>query len=170
MDTLHTQTEATIGEELVEFFHLNGHMVVEEILTADELQEYRALYDRFLSGEINCWQALDDALLENSCIWYAPGIHRRGIQPHRRAGAGGGALKCDCTEDEGIAAPVRAGSCLSHNGATLHHSRGNRTAQHRRPFILDYRPVATIACKREQGFDHGSTTIDGQIRNQEART
>ncbi len=167
---LHMQSDVAIGEELVEFFHLNGHVVVEEILTADEPQEYRALYDPFLSGEIYCWQALDDALLENSCIWYAPGLHRRGIRPHRRGGAGRGTLECDCTENEGIAAPVRAGSCLSHNGATLHRSRSNRTAQHRRPFILDYRPVATIPCEREQGFDHGSTTINGQIRNEEART
>ena len=42
-----------IGQEEIEFFHLNRCVVVKNILAADELQHYRLLYGRFVSGEID---------------------------------------------------------------------------------------------------------------------
>ncbi|MGB2957783.1 MAG: phytanoyl-CoA dioxygenase family protein [Bacteroidota bacterium] len=263
IDTMDAHADFALGKEEVEFFHLNGYVVVGDLLDAAELQHYRLLYRRFLSGEIDsgrnrsdlgghasrkqsnvenvtqimwpsdfvqdlvdrpyhrralsvarqligrdaaldfdmlidkapnthsptpwhqdaaywmkledthavsCWLALDDALLENGCMWYVPGSHRREIRPHRKAGAGGGALECDCSEDEGVAVPVRAGTCIFHHGATLHYSRGNGTANHRRAFILNYRPAVMIARERDQGFDHARTNNDRQIRNEDART
>jgi ectoine hydroxylase-related dioxygenase (phytanoyl-CoA dioxygenase family) len=117
---------------------------------------------------VSSWLALDDAFLENGCMWYVPGSHRMEVRPHRKAVRGGVALECDCSEDEGVAVPMRAGTSIFHHGATLHYSRSNSTGKHHRAFILNYRPEQMITREREQGFDHGRTNNDRQIRNEDA--
>ncbi len=102
----------------------------------------------------SCWVALDDATKDNGCMWYVPGSHQQPIRKHRPAGAGGGALMCDADEREGIAVEIKAGSCIWHQGATLHYSRGNSTAMRRRAYINNLRPAAMVQFEREQGFDH----------------
>src|SRR5438309_968787 len=37
-------------------------------------------------GAASCWIALDDATLENGCMWVIPGSHLVGDAPHQRAG------------------------------------------------------------------------------------
>jgi len=49
---------------------------------------------------------------------------------------------------------VKANGCTFHHGRTIHYSRGNVTADHRRAFLVNFRPAAMIAFEREQGFDH----------------
>jgi len=115
------------------------------------------------------WLALDEATLENGCMWYVPGSHRQPIRPHRSAGTGGGALVCDADESEGVAVPLKPGSAVIHAGGTLHYARGNSTDGHRRAFILNYRPAAMIALEREHGMDHGLTVNERLVRNTEAR-
>ncbi|MGH7214482.1 MAG: phytanoyl-CoA dioxygenase family protein [Tepidisphaeraceae bacterium] len=33
-------------------------------------------------AEITCWCAMDDATVENGCMRYVPGSHRRGLIAH----------------------------------------------------------------------------------------
>lgn len=115
------------------------------------------------------WLALDEATLDNGCMWYVPGSHLGPTRPHRAAGSGGGALVCDADESEGIPVPLKPGSAVIHAGATLHYARGNSTNGHRRAFILNYRPAAMIALERENGMDHGLTVNERQVRNTEAK-
>lgn len=114
------------------------------------------------------WLAIDEATLDNGCMWYVPGSHKQRIRSHRFAGARGGALVCDATESEGMPVPLKPGSAVIHAGETLHYARGNSTNKHRRAFILNYRPAAMIKLEREQGMDHGLTVNERVIRSEEA--
>jgi phytanoyl-CoA hydroxylase len=104
---------------------------------------------------VSCWLALDDATVDNGCMWYVPKSQRGPLRPHRFAGEQGGALCCDADESEGLPVPLAPGSCVLHAGGTLHYSRGNKTDRRRRALIVNFRPAAMIALERELGFDHG---------------
>lgn len=114
----------------------------------------------------SCWVALDDAVIDNGCMWYVEGSHKLPIRNHRAAGKGGGALECDATEEEGVAIEIKAGSCIWHHGGTLHYSRGNTTNLRRRAFITNFRPAEMIAYERAQGFDHSG---ERDLRDERAK-
>jgi phytanoyl-CoA hydroxylase len=113
----------------------------------------------------SCWIALDEATVDNGCMWFVPGSHRRPMRPHRAAGRGGGALECDGSEDEGTPVPLRAGSCTFHAGGTMHYSRGNSSDGHRRALIVNFRPRAMVELERARGFDHGKDAPGRANRN-----
>jgi hypothetical protein len=113
----------------------------------------------------SCWIALDEATVDNGCLWFVPGSHRRPMRPHRPAGMGGGALECDGVEAEGAPVPIAAGSCTFHHGATMHYSRGNSTSRRRRALIVNFRPRAMVELERARGFDHGKDAPGRANRN-----
>ncbi|MGW7364123.1 phytanoyl-CoA dioxygenase family protein [Streptomyces sp. NPDC054841] len=115
---------------------------------------------------VSIWVALDDADLDNGCMWYGKGSHRQPLRPHRPTSDGKN-IECDCSEGEAGATPVPlpAGSAVAHSGSTLHYSRGNTTGGNRRAYILNYRPAAMIRLEREQGADHGLNENVRQVRN-----
>lgn len=117
----------------------------------------------------SCWLALDEATVDNGCMWYIPASHLKPIRPHRFAGKQGGALTCDASETEGAAVELLAGSCVFHHGMTLHYSRGNTTKSQRRAFIVNFRPDAMIELERQKGFDHGRSggAADRKVRSDE---
>ena len=120
---------------------------------------------------VSCWMALDHAFKENGCMWYVPGSHLQPLRQHRFAGKEGGALMCDCSEEEGVAIEINPGSCVFHHGHTLHYSRGNSTEGNRRAYIINLRPEKMIALEREKGHDHGrgGQADDRKIRNEEIK-
>ena len=94
-------------------------------------------------------------------MWYVPGSHLKPIRQHSST-AKNGALVCTGNEDEGVAVPLKPGSCVLHHGATVHYSRGNTSDLQRRAMIVNARPKAMIAYERERGFDH---TGENKVRN-----
>ena len=102
---------------------------------------------------VSCWIALDIATKDNGCMWFVPGSNHEPLRSHVQTGKGG-ALQCAATENEAVAVELSPGSCTFHHGRTIHYSRGNTTANHRRAFIVNFRPAAMIAFERERGFDH----------------
>lgn len=118
---------------------------------------------------VSCWLALDNATIDNGCMWYVPGSHLQPLRAHTSAGGKGGALNCEASEEEGLGIEIKAGSCILHHGQTLHYSRGNNTDFNRRAYIINYRPAAMIALERAQGFDHGRSgnAADRKVRNEE---
>ncbi|HEX4813094.1 MAG TPA: phytanoyl-CoA dioxygenase family protein [Nonomuraea sp.] len=116
------------------------------------------------------WVSLDQATVDNGCMWYVKGSHLGPVRPHRPVGSGGGAIECDCSEDEPGATPVPLppGAAVAHAGRTLHYSRGNTTDLPRRAYILNFRPGAMIARERELGMDHGRTENVRKVRNAQA--
>ncbi|WP_331769152.1 phytanoyl-CoA dioxygenase family protein (plasmid) [Embleya sp. NBC_00888] len=118
------------------------------------------------------WVALDEAVVDNGCMWYVKGSHQGGLRPHRPAGVGGGALCCDGTEDEPGATPLplAPGSAAVHAGHTLHYSRGNSTTgRQRRAYILNFRPAEMIRLERSRGMNHGLSSNVRTVRNTSAQ-
>lgn len=90
-------------------------------------------------GYLTCWMALDDADLENGCMWVIPGSHRRGILRHRRAGPYfRSGLEAYDGETGAVAAPVPRGAVLLFSSLTLHHSGPNLSDRPRRAWIVQY--------------------------------
>jgi ectoine hydroxylase-related dioxygenase (phytanoyl-CoA dioxygenase family) len=102
---------------------------------------------------LSLWFAIDESTLNNGCMWYTPKSHLQPLKKHFQA-VGGGPLQSKGIEQESVAAPLQPGSCVIHQGLTLHYSRGNTTNQNRRAFILNFRPKKMVELERAQGFDH----------------
>jgi len=113
---------------------------------------------------LSVWLALDEATVDNGCMWYVPGAHKRPLRRHWEAGKGGGALECEASEDEAEPVPLPAGSAVLHVGGALHYSRGNSTGTQRRAFIVNCRPRAMIELERRSGMDHGLTENVRKVR------
>lgn len=116
----------------------------------------------------SCWIALDEATVDNGCMWFVPGSHRGELKPHRPAGPGA-ALECNAPSSGAVAVPLAPGSCTFHAGATLHYSRGNTTGGHRRALIVNSRPRAMVEHERSRGFDHGKSGPGRENRNARTR-
>jgi len=101
----------------------------------------------------SCWVAIDTAYKENGCMWYTPKSHLKPLLPHTQTG-NKGALQCEGSEEDSIYIELAPGSCVFHQGGTLHYSRGNSTSDQRRALITNFRPKSMIALERKQGVDH----------------
>ena len=169
----HQRAAAIIQELLGDDVELDFDMLIDKAPQSDTATPWHQdsaywidLPDRRAAS---IWLALDEATLENGCMWYVPGSNDQSMRPHRPAGNAGGALMCDGDEAEGVAVPLKPGSAVIHAGNTLHYARGNRTDNHRRAFILNFRPAAMIKLEREQGMDHGLTDNTRKVRNETAK-
>ena len=111
---------------------------------------------------VSAWMPLDEATLDNGCMWYVPGSHLEAMRKHDST-AKNGALVCEGSEDEALAVPLKPGSCVLHHGATVHYSRGNSTDSNRRAMIVNLRPKEMIEYERKRGFDH---TGENKVRNE----
>ena len=88
---------------------------------------------------LTCWLALDDAELDNGCLWVIPGSHRRGTVPHRNDERGGPFRVGHAGPDsDGIPVPVARGSVLAFSSLLMHRSGPNETDRRRLAWILQY--------------------------------
>lgn len=101
----------------------------------------------------SCWVAIDHAYKENGCMWYTPKSHLSEVLQHEQTG-NKGALKCEGSEENSMCIELTPGSCVFHQGGTLHYSRGNSTDDNRRAIITNFRPKAMILLERSKGVDH----------------
>ena len=95
---------------------------------------------------------LDDATVENGCLWMIPGSHASGRLPCFEERGTLGRLYTDVEralpgrERAAIEAP--AGSVIYFNGDVVHGSRRNRTDASRRAFVLTYQPSGHAQFRR----------------------
>lgn len=87
------------------------------------------------------WIALEDATLENGCLWALPGGHRLGLKRRfLRAATGGTTFEClDATpfpEDEMVPLEVKAGTLVVLHGLLPHRSGENRSPRSRHAYSL----------------------------------
>jgi phytanoyl-CoA hydroxylase len=92
---------------------------------------------------ITIWIALDDATLENGCLYYVPGSHL--AQKFDNVGIGNelGALFTvypEWADTAAVPCPVPAGGALLHNGLTFHGAGANMTPGRRRAMTCAYMP------------------------------
>lgn len=103
--------------------------------------------DRSLCG---AWIALDDATIENGCLWAHPGSQAPGIlypmRPH-------GEDRFDASEEAqdfpypragGVPIALAAGGVVFFNGYLLHRSLPNTTAGTRRALVVHYMSAASL--------------------------
>lgn len=88
---------------------------------------------------LTCWLALDDADVDNGCLWVIPGSHGEGTRPHHNDGAGGPfRIGHDGSAEDGTPVPVRRGSVLAFSSLLMHRSGPNVTDQRRLAWIIQY--------------------------------
>ncbi|HZP80462.1 MAG TPA: phytanoyl-CoA dioxygenase family protein [Chthonomonadaceae bacterium] len=96
--------------------------------------------DRSLIG---AWIAMDDATIENGCLWILPGSHRSGYlypqRPHENPDEFDVAVESYGFDDSAeIPVEVKTGTVVFFNGYLLHRSRKNRSQIYRRVLVNHY--------------------------------
>lgn len=104
--------------------------------------------DRSLTG---AWIAMDDATVENGCLWVIPGSHKRGVlwemflHDDRRFDCSAEARGWPWSNDEAVPVEVKAGSIVFFNGYTLHRSLPNTAVSgFRRSLVNHYCSAETL--------------------------
>ena len=90
---------------------------------------------------VGTWQAIDEATVDNGCLWVIPGSHRRRIAEHdRQTGAQQSEfLLARNTDDrQGIAVEMKPGSVLWFHSHLLHKSIDNHSTAFRRCYVAHY--------------------------------
>lgn len=90
---------------------------------------------------ITAWIALDDATLENGCLYYGTGSHLLGLAEHNAPPDE--PFNLQLTADAAARyqmspAPMTRGGVLFHHGATVHQSGDNLSARWRRAVAFHY--------------------------------
>jgi ectoine hydroxylase-related dioxygenase (phytanoyl-CoA dioxygenase family) len=96
---------------------------------------------------ISIWVALDDATLENGCLFFIPGSHKQTSFDKITIGRnmdGIFEVYPELKNAAPVAAPMKAGSCSFHNGLTVHGANANMTNGFRRAMSCAYMPEGNM--------------------------
>ena len=96
---------------------------------------------------ISIWVALDDATLENGCLFFIPGSHNiAGFDKITIVRNMDGIFDKypQLRNSKPVAAPMKAGSCSFHNGLTVHGANANMTSGLRRAMTCAYMPDGNV--------------------------
>jgi ectoine hydroxylase-related dioxygenase (phytanoyl-CoA dioxygenase family) len=96
---------------------------------------------------LSIWIALDDATLENGCLYFIPGSHK--ITSFENSGIGknmDGIFQVypQCAKTNPSVAKMKAGTCSFHNGLTIHGAGANMTPGWRRAMTCAYMPEGNV--------------------------
>lgn len=104
--------------------------------------------DRSLAG---AWIAMDDATVENGCLWVIPGSHKHGVlwpqhkHQDKRFDCAGEAFEFPYADDDSIPVEVKKGSVVIFNGYLLHRSLPNRAKSgYRRALVNHYMSAESL--------------------------
>jgi len=92
---------------------------------------------------ISIWVAVDDATLENGCLFFIPGSHKLTRFDKITIGRNMDGIfdvYPQLKNSRPVAAPMKAGSCSFHNGLTVHGANANMTPGFRRAMTCAYMP------------------------------
>jgi phytanoyl-CoA hydroxylase len=113
------------------------------------------------------WIALDDATIENGCLWVLPGSHRRGVlyPTHPQTDP-----RFDCTveayefpygDDDAVPVEIPAGTALIFNGYLLHRSLENSGRHgYRRALANHYMSAESLLAWRPPGEGEHMGMVD----------
>jgi ectoine hydroxylase-related dioxygenase (phytanoyl-CoA dioxygenase family) len=95
---------------------------------------------------ISIWIALEDATLENGCMWFVPGSQQHAT--YNNVGIGQNMVDLfklypKMTEVDPVAVPMKAGDCSFHNGLCAHGAGANMTRGRRIAMTCAYMPVGS---------------------------
>ena len=103
-----------------------------------------SFYDK---NSISIWVALDDATLENGCLYFIPGSQMQTSFKNSSIGRNMDGIfdvYPQLANTRAVAAPMKAGSCSFHNGLTVHGANANMTNGFRRAMTCSYMPDGSI--------------------------
>ena len=122
--------------------------------------------DRSLCG---AWIAIDDATVENGCLWVIPGSHRDGVlHPFKEHDQPD---EFDITpesygfdDSDEVPVELKAGSVLFFNGYLLHRSKKNVSDRYRRSLVNHYMSTQSPLhwCLDEELEDGGKNASDNR--------
>jgi hypothetical protein len=97
---------------------------------------------------VHFWIPLQDATVDNGCMWFIPGSNLGGVLPHHVAAvrtigpahkpAGATITTNDVDPTKAVACPLQVGSATVHHPLTLHYTGANQTDAYRRAWILHF--------------------------------
>jgi len=92
---------------------------------------------------ISIWIALEDATLENGCMWFVPGSQK--VATYENVGIGMNMVDLfklypKMTEVDPVPVPMKAGDCSFHNGLCGHGAGANMTRKRRIAMTCGYMP------------------------------
>lgn len=96
---------------------------------------------------ISIWIALDDATLQNGCLYFIPGSHEGTKFDKISIGRNMDSIfdvYPQYLKAPAVAAPMKAGSCSFHNGLTIHGAGANMTNSWRRAMSCAYMPDGNV--------------------------
>jgi ectoine hydroxylase-related dioxygenase (phytanoyl-CoA dioxygenase family) len=96
---------------------------------------------------LSIWVALDDATLENGCLYFIQGSHHETTFDYKSIGKNMDdvfSVYPQLMKAQSIAAPMKAGSCSFHNGLTIHGANANMTSGYRRAMTCAYMPDGNV--------------------------
>ena len=96
---------------------------------------------------VGAWTPLDDADVDNGCLWFVPGSHLGRVHRHRHIGGNPAThgLELDEAVDVSAAVPVplAAGGASFHHPRTLHYAGPNATPRQRRAWANEFQTAPT---------------------------
>jgi len=104
-------------------------------------------------NSLSVWIPLQEATVENGCMWFVPGSHRLEIHPHHSIGHD---PRVHGLEVEGadvsmaVACPLPPGGATFHHCKTLHYTGANKSDIDRRAYIVG---AGVPATKRAIPYD-----------------
>lgn len=96
---------------------------------------------------LSIWIALDDATLENGCLFFIPGSHKETSFDNPGIGKNMDSIFTfypSFRKATSVAVPMKAGSCSFHNGLTIHGAHANMTSGMRRAMTCAYMPDGNV--------------------------
>jgi ectoine hydroxylase-related dioxygenase (phytanoyl-CoA dioxygenase family) len=105
-----------------------------------------------------CWLALEDASVENGCIWVQPGTHHKGFVPHVKTDIG---WICYYGDVEGVPVELRKGSMVVFHSLLFHRSTPNRSKETRKGYVIQYSVDGSRNPETGQLFRNGPVIARG---------
>lgn len=122
--------------------------------------------DRSLIG---AWIAIDDATVDNGCLWVVPGSHKAGYlypqKPHQEEGWDASEVSYGFDDSAKVPVEVPAGSVVFFNGHLLHCSHRNVSDIYRRVLVSHYMNAYSLL-----PWEHiGDGKMTGSVAKADAR-
>jgi len=100
--------------------------------------------------QVSFWMPLQDTPVEAGCMRYIPGSDRGPVLPHRWLNDDPRIHAIECCADNfdeswAVAVPATAGSCIAHDGRTLHSAMPNVSAAERFAYIVVFTSPPVLA-------------------------
>ncbi len=121
---------------------------------------------------LSIWIALDDATLENGCLYFLPGTHKETNFENFGIGKNMDGIFTHypkLASINSVAAPLKAGSCSFHNGLCIHGAGPNMTNGFRRAMTCAFMPDGSTFNGKQNilSDEYVSTLKIGDLLNNE---